>query len=654
MPAEGAAIIRPRTTGELLDDAWRLTFADAPVLLLLTGVFLAPAFGALLLLTGMPAPTNAALRVLPPLLPLPLLVLTGLGSGTCQEWLRTRAEGKAPSFTGSITAAARRGLAHTAARAVALTGVLLGLGVWASGVALAEAPGGSANVTQLVWRVLLAVVAFLPAVILWPLLATIHAFFASAKARSAGDLGEYIRLARYDAVKVGVVTLSRLALLVLVFVNLHLLIDAALSVLDSVAGFDAAFVALQLTVTNPVYDLALALLSWMVLAPFFEASNFLLHVDARTRREGLDLQVRVQNVFGVVERGRVGALAVLCGLLLFGAAPARAADARYDAVHAARTTVGRIATEAKAAEPYDGGRWEPELRQMASRLEQSGGGQSFAWLRRAIQGFAGRNKEDALRVLDDLDQRLGLLEEGLSPDKGGGPSAARDELKGKLQQPGGDRPAVDARPDDEQEKPKEEKKPDEDKKDKQDDEDGNGRPRTALMGPPAVPGCGGVGLMLLAGLALAVVGVGAFLFLASRNKGPRAAAPPLVPSKTVQQTTERQGPQPHERPAAELWREADEQARNEQYLQAVRTLYHAVLSLLHRQQLLRFEATRTNGEYVQQVRLAQNAPPALHTVFQEFTSLFERKWYGDRTCDGPEFRAARGLAEEIQTLVREM
>jgi hypothetical protein len=173
------------------------------------------------------------------------------------------------------------------------------------------------------------------------------------------------------------------------------------------------------------------------------------------------------------------------------------------------------------------------------------------------------------------------------------------------------------------------------------------------MAPPALAGCGTAGLFLLAGLALAVMVVGAVLFIASRPKGPGPARAPLVAAKTVQQT-ERQEPPPHERPPAELWREADEQARDEQYLQAVRTLYLAVLSLLHRRQLLRFEATRTNGEYLQQVRLAPQAPAELHTAFGEFTALFERKWYGDRACDATEFHAGRKLAEEMQTLVHEM
>jgi hypothetical protein len=650
MAAEGAALVRPRTTGELLDDAWRLYFADAPVLLLFSGVFLAPAFAALLLLAALPAPAHPVLRLLAPLLPLTLLVLTGLGSGACQEWFRARAEGKSASFTNCLNAAGRRGLAHAAARAVALAGPLFALGVWLTATSLA---GGSLGVGQLAVGFVATGVAALPAFVLWPFLATIHAFLASGKRHSLTDSGEYVRQARYDTTKTAVVTLSRLALLVLLFINLHLLIEAGLWVLTSLAGFDAAFVALQMTLANPVYDLALALLSWLLLAPFAEASNFLMHMDARTRQEGLDLQLRVQNVFPTAERGRVGALAVLIGALFLGACSAHA-ETVYDAVHATRTAVERIAGEVNTADPYDGARWEPELRQMANRLEQAAGaGDPFGWFRARIKALAGRDRDDALRLLDDLDERLGLLEETLPREDGSQKAPSKDDLKKLLQQPGAGRPVVDVRPEDETDKPKEEEKPEEIKKDQPDDESGNGRPPKVLMAPPALAGCGTVGLLLLAGLAVAVMVVGAVLFIASRKGSPPTRAP-LVAAKSGQQTTERHGPQPHERPTAELWREADEQARNEQYLQAARTLYLAVLSLLHRQQLLRFESTRTNGEYLQQVRLAPQAPAELHAAFGEFTALFERKWYGDRACGAAEFRDCRKLAEEIQTLVREM
>jgi hypothetical protein len=651
MAAEGAAVVRPRTTGELLDDAWRLYFADAPWLLLLSSLFLAPAFGALLLLAGLPAPTSLLLRFLPPLLPLPLLVLTGVGSGACQEWLRARAEGRAPSFAGSLTAAFRRGLSHAAARAVVLVAPLLGLGMWLSGVAGPDRPHDPAAMDPTLARVLLTGLAVLPGLLLWPLTATIHALLASSKTRSLAAVGEYLRQARYDARKTGVVTLSRAAVLALAVINLHLLVEVGLWVLNDLTGLDAAFVALQLTIANPIYDLALVLFAWLLLSPFFEACNFLTHVDARTRQEGLDLQVRVQHLYPTVERQRVGALAALAGILVLGAAPARA-NIEYDAVHAARMDVERIAQEAKAAEPYNGAIWQVELDQAASALERAGGRDRFTWFQKAIDRFGRLPKNDALTLLSDLDDRLALLEDTL-PHEGAPKVLSKDDLKRMLQQPGADRPRVDVQPEDDTDKPKDKKKPDDDKQDQPDDQ-GDGAAHPALIGPGAIPaGCGQVGLMVLGGLALAVLLVGAALFIVSRSRGPQTVKTPLVPAKTMQLTTERREPMPHERPASELWREADEQARNEQYLQAVRTLYLAVLSMLHRRQLLRFEPMRTNGEYLQQVRLAPQAPAELHAVFEDFTSLFERKWYGDRACDAEEFRAARGLAEEMQGLVRE-
>jgi hypothetical protein len=111
-------------------------------------------------------------------------------------------------------------------------------------------------------------------------------------------------------------------------------------------------------------------------------------------------------------------------------------------------------------------------------------------------------------------------------------------------------------------------------------------------------------------------------------------------------------PQPQERSVTEWWRQAEELARAGQYLEAVRAVYLAVLSLLHRQQLLRYEPTRTNGEYVRIVKLAPQAPPSVVGPFEELTNRFELKWYGERTCEAGDFQACRGLGEEIQRAVR--
>ncbi len=83
------------------------------------------------------------------------------------------------------------------------------------------------------------------------------------------------------------------------------------------------------------------------------------------------------------------------------------------------------------------------------------------------------------------------------------------------------------------------------------------------------------------------------------------------------------------------------------WLDIVRENRSAVLALLHRQHCIRFEPTRTNGEYVRQVHLSERAPLELHEPFQRLTNLFETAWYGDRPCDAGDYRACRALAEEV-------
>src|SRR5262249_5481139 len=117
MPSEPVEI-RPRTTGELLDDAWRLALADYAWLGVLSGLFLVPFFCVALLLLTRPAPESMAVKPLLPALAALLLPLTGLGSGACQEFFRSRAEGKPVRLGACVGGALRRGLEHCAARAV--------------------------------------------------------------------------------------------------------------------------------------------------------------------------------------------------------------------------------------------------------------------------------------------------------------------------------------------------------------------------------------------------------------------------------------------------------------------------------------------------------------------------------------------------------
>src|SRR5262249_52888490 len=148
------------------------------------------------------------------------------------------------------------------------------------------------------------------------------------------------REARFDPAKAAAVTLSRLPFLVLAAVNLHLLGAGVLWVANHLGGFDTALLSFELSVRDGAYDLALLLLTWLLLPPYFEASTFPLHSDTRARQEGLDLLYRVQRLFILSARERVGALLLLAAGLFFWANPLRAAVDERTVVQEVRAGVG--------------------------------------------------------------------------------------------------------------------------------------------------------------------------------------------------------------------------------------------------------------------------------------------------------------------------
>jgi hypothetical protein len=171
-----------------------------------------------------------------------------------------------------------------------------------------------------------------------------------------------------------------------------------------------------------------------------------------------------------------------------------------------------------------------------------------------------------------------------------------------------------------------------------------------VIAPQGGGGFGNLGWTLLAGLALAVLVVAAVRFFSSRRG--RQPARPRPEDTSPEAGPVDAEPPPHEQSAEALWRRAEELARAGDFRAAVRALYLAVLSRLHHQHLLSYEPTRTNGEYVRQVRLAEGAPPDLHVPFEHLTTLFEARWYGEGACAAGDYAACRALAEEIQSRAR--
>jgi hypothetical protein len=601
---------RPRTTGEVLDDAWRLALADAPLLLVFLALFQVPAFLiVVLLLTQAP---DGPMQLLLPALAALFVPLMGIGSGACQELFRRRLEEQPVGPVACLWGGLSDGLRHTAARAVVLAGALVGM-----------------------------VFLLLPGLLLWAAAAPLHALIAGQR-RGSGLLAELRSEAAVDPAKAVAVTLLRLPMLLVAVINLHLLLHAGLWVAENFVGLDTALLAASLSLFgNSVYTLGLILLTWLLLSPFFEAANFLLHLDARTRLEGLDLFYRIRRVFPAAERAGpvLGVLALAA--LLFAAPAARAAGTDLETVRAVRIEVEKVREEIRSADPYPGsGHWLNRLQRLGSRLEDG------EWFRQALEGFAAREREGALHVVGELQRRLLALEDALAlahrQPGAGGPAATPEEIRSLLRKHGASRPR-------ERPKPKEiepkEKQPDV-------EPDRDPEPRAGRRGMrPVVPsaaweGLGAVGWGVFLAIVLALVGLAvwrAFLWWREQRARKPAEARPTV----VQQQAEVLPP-PDERSAAELWRRAEAAAREADFRQALRWLYLAVLYLLDSRQLLRYEPTRTNGEYLRQLRRAEQAPEAVQEPFRALTTRFETSWYGDAATVDSDYREFRRLAEVVR------
>jgi hypothetical protein len=606
--------LRPRTAGEVLDDAWRLALAEAPLLLALSGLFAVPAAIALLLLLTRPTPLSTLDRCLLPALAALLLPLTGLGSAACQELLRRRAWGERVTLGACLKAALRRAPQHAAGRALTLLGVGLGLAVLA-----------------------------LPGLALWVSLGTLHAILATGDGRLFAALADSARDAQRQPARSSAVVLSRLPLLVFAVVNLYLLAKVGLWVAGSLAGLDVAFLDLLLSITNAAYVIALVALAWLLLTPYFEASNFLLHLDNRVRHDGLDLAYRVRTLFRATDRGKVAAVVLALGGLLLCAGPTRADEQGLADVRKARHGLRQLIDEVKTANPYPrDGRYEKRLRALYDGMDLDP--ERVPWFAKALDGFGQRGRESALQVLNDLDEKLAHLEESLEPPEGAEavPRLSRDQIK-KLQ-PGSEdgRDAARSKP---REKPREEQE-----KVRRDDpaEDGPGRHPGGGGGGVLAPQPGGAGLgplgwTVLGGLALAVLAVAVVLYLRSRepDQEARAATTTPVPSP------EGPGLVPDEQAPDDLWRRAEALARQGNFREGVRYLYLAVLTQLHRADLIRYEKTRTNGEYLRQLGAADAGAPVVGP-FRRLTQLFEQKWYGERSCAADDYDGCRALASEVR------
>jgi len=76
--------------------------------------------------------------------------------------------------------------------------------------------------------------------------------------------------------------------------------------------------------------------------------------------------------------------------------------------------------------------------------------------------------------------------------------------------------------------------------------------------------------------------------------------------------------------------EARQLAQREEWREAVRHLFLALLVYLQEKSWIRIEQWKTNWEYMEEIRYNQ---PAMQEVFRRHARIFEQIWYGQKTID---------------------
>jgi hypothetical protein len=436
----------------------------------------------------------------------------------------------------------------------------------------------------------------------------------------------------------GVRVLMGLAM-ALTFLNLHIAFNTLFWLGRHLLALDLTFLERFASIDNPVWLAFLGALTFTLFEPLQAATASLLLVDGRVRQEGLDLLAAVQQLpaRGAARAPGRSAALVLLGLVL-GPSLARA-----DAPPPPAELSQRLREVAEACEA--GGEELEEALGTVSALSTAEQ-QKFQRLLHTVEKKAHQD-EDCEAALELLN--LGVAQaaetvalEAARPDARSAAAKARDILS---------RPEFSATP----------------RRDKAPQEEPPVAPdwwqrfmkwldgvleelfKRRREAPRVAPPSGAAGLNVAHGLVVlliaAVVGVlGAVLLRALRQQQRHESAQLEV--STLDAAALAKDPMSALARAPEGWAHlADELAARGEYREAVRSLYLALLSRLHREGAILYDTTLSNWDYLRQFkgRREWRAP------FRELTHRFDFAWYGNLPV-GPEgYQAFRALTQPLLT-----
>lgn len=434
----------------------------------------------------------------------------------------------------------------------------------------------------------------------------------------------------------------RMLLLVqaLTFLNLHIAFNAFFWLSRKLLAIDFTFAERFASLDNPFWLFFLAALTFTLFEPIKAASATLMLVDGRVRQEGLDLLAAVKQLpeRPTARPGHRGAAGLLLCLLLTGTA------ARAQAPEQAPGSELRQRLEVVAEQ------CEFDMEQLAEGLDAAGAlspaeQAKLGRLVRTVENHAYED-EDCERATQALEQGLTLAQQTAQLERAAADSkAASARARDILSRPEfATTPPVDTASEEEEDKQppgwwqqfmdwlaKVLKDLFEQKRDPVRD--------SPNLSPSSGAAAGKVLVVLLFGLALAVVVALLVRTFLERNKD----TAPLEVS-TYESSALAQDPMSALSRPPEGWAHlADELAAKGEYREAVRSLYLALLSRLHREGAILYDSTLSNWDYLRNFKGRREWLPP----FRELTRRFDFAWYGNLPVGPDGYRDFRALTQPM-------
>lgn len=404
--------------------------------------------------------------------------------------------------------------------------------------------------------------------------------------------------------------------------NVHLMTQMVLSLGRGLFGFDVTFVERFTSLDNPTWLATVAAVTFALFEPVRAATSTLMLIDGRVRQEGLDLIAQVEQL---PRRKKPKGVALAIALALSFALPARAESALTERAEKLTDECGMRVDLA------------PLERQGIPDEEQSS-------LTRLLSRVERRVFED-----DDCDAAEADLREGLrlyaELQEQPAPLDAQDTAKKILSR-------REFQTSSDPEKTAEDEPPPDEPGwlaklfkalwewlNKQRADDRKAPPEVEVTASPAMAGANAV----MIGAIVLVAAVLLFILIRSFKR--------KQPSQTELDETGGLTEQPleHDTMSAlskppETWAGlADELAAKGEYREAIRHLYLALLSRLHRDGVIDYDPTLSNWEYL----FAFKGASGLKAGFKDLTRRFDFAWYGNLGVDSLAYAMFRKVAEPL-------